>query len=223
MSVVVGVAGGVLAARAIAAAADQTVRLSLSVVVAYGTYLLAEAAGLSGILATVLAGIVMGTRMRREERSRALAREIADLWEVIAFVLTSLVFLLIGFAIAVPSLFGATTAIALGTAAVLAARAFNVYVPTLLARLRRRAAALPRGWSHVIVWSGLRGAIALAAALSLPADFPRRELVQETCFGIVLATLLVQGGTAPLVVRWAIREPGPATALRSRREEVRPL
>jgi len=66
------------------------------------------------------------------------------------------------------------------------------------------ARRLPRGWTHVVFWSGLRGAVALAAALSLPPDFRERELVQDISFGIVLATLLLQGTTAPLVVRRAL-------------------
>jgi NhaP-type Na+/H+ or K+/H+ antiporter len=76
--------------------------------------------------------------------------------------------------------------------------------------------AVPRGWAHVIFWSGLRGAVALAAALSLPADFPQRELLQQISFGIVLVTLLVQAAGAPLVVRLALRGAHGSTALRSR-------
>jgi CPA1 family monovalent cation:H+ antiporter len=79
------------------------------------------------------------------------------------------------------------------------------------------ARALPRGWGHVIFWSGLRGAVALAAALSLPSDFPQRELIQQISFGVVLVTLLVQGAGAPFVVRLALRGASGATALRSGR------
>jgi len=67
----------------------------------------------------------------------------------------------------------------------------------------------------VIFWSGLRGAIALAAALSLPTDFPQRELLQQVSFGIVLVTLIVLGSGAPLVVRRALRGGDGSTALRS--------
>ena len=67
----------------------------------------------------------------------------------------------------------------------------------------------------MIFWSGLRGAIALAAALSLPADFPQRELLQGVSFGIVLVTLIAQGTGAAFVVRRALRGGDGSTALRS--------
>jgi CPA1 family monovalent cation:H+ antiporter len=143
-------------------------------------------------------------------------RETGDLWDVVAFILTSLVFLLIGFAIGLPSLLGAGAGVVIGTAAVIAARALIVYAPAATVRLWTPAGAVPRGWAHVIFWSGLRGAVALAAALSLPADFPQRELLQQISFGIVLVTLLVQGAGAPLVVRVALRGARDSTALRSR-------
>ena len=143
--------------------------------------------------------------MRRSVGSDALVREIEDLWDVVGFVLTSLVFLLIGFAVRLPSLLGSGAAIVVGTAAVVVGRALIVYLPAAAVRLWSRTTFLPRGWVHVIFWSGLRGAIALAAALSLPADFPRRELLQDVSFGIVLVTLLAQGTGAALVVRRALR------------------
>ena len=218
VSAVVGVGGGLVAARLMRATSERTIQLALSLVAAYGTYQLADAVGLSGILATVMAGIALGSRMRRQRGSDALVTEIDDLWEVVAFILTSLVFLLIGFAIRLPSVLSAVTGIIVATAAVVAARALMVYTPAAALRLWVPARAVPSGWTHVIFWSGLRGAIALAAALSLPADFPDRELVQQISFGVVLVTLLVQGAGAPLVVRLALRGGAGSTALRSRRQ-----
>jgi len=214
VSGIVGVGGGLIAARLIRATNERTIQLGVSLVAAYATYQLADIVGLSGILATVIAGIALGSRMRRTAGAEILVGEIEDLWEVIAFVLTSLVFLLIGFAIRLPSLLNAANAVIVGTGAVVAARALIVYVPALAVRLWAPARLVPRGWAHVIFWSGLRGAVALAAALSLPADFPQRELLQQISFGIVLVTLLVQGPGAPLVVRLALRGERP-TALRS--------
>ena len=67
----------------------------------------------------------------------------------------------------------------------------------------RRSRPMPIGWLHVLFWAGLRGAVAVAMALSLPPDLPQRELLQDVAFGIVLFTLFVQGTTAELVVRRA--------------------
>jgi len=215
VSSVVGVAGGLVAADLVRRTGERTIQLAISLVAAYGTYQLADAVGLSGILATVIAGIALGSRMRRTAGSETLVREIEDLWEVVAFVLTSLIFLLIGFAIRLPALVTAAPAIAIGTGAVVAARALLVYVPAAAVGLWARTGAVPRGWAHVIFWSGLRGAIALAAALSVPTDFPDRARIQQISFGIVLVTLLVQGAGAPLVVRRAFGGAERATALRS--------
>jgi CPA1 family monovalent cation:H+ antiporter len=215
ISAVVGVAGGLIAARLIRATSERTIQLAVSLVAAYGTYQLADLVGLSGILATVIAGIALGSRMRRTADSETLVREIEDLWDVVAFVLTSLVFLLIGFAIRLPTLLGAGSAVVIATAAAVLARALIVYVPAVAAGLVARARPVPHGWAHVIFWSGLRGAIALAAALSLPADFPQRELLQQVSFGLVLVTLLVQGAGASLVVRRALAGAERSTAVRS--------
>jgi Na+:H+ antiporter len=70
--------------------------------------------------------------------------------------------------------------------------------------VRGRNHGLPMGWLHILFWGGLRGAVAIALALSLPVDFPQRELLQEITFGIVLFTLLVQGTT----VEWLIGRVG---------------
>ena len=62
---------------------------------------------------------------------------------------------------------------------------------------------VPTSWLHVLNWTGLRGAVAMALALSLPGDVPDRALLQGATFGIVLFTVLVQGTTAERVMRWA--------------------
>lgn len=215
VSAIVGVGGGVLAARFMRATNERTTQLAISVVTAYGTYQLADMFGLSGILASVIAGIALGTSMRRTAATEALVTEIEDLWDVVAFMLTAVVFVLIGFVIRFPEVFGAAAGIVTATVAVLGARALIVYLPAAAVRFWARAGSVPPGWAHVIFWSGLRGAIALAAALSLPADFPEREVIQQISLGVVLVTLVMQGAGAPLVVRLALRGAPASTALRS--------
>ena len=130
------------------------------------------------------------------------------MWEFLSFILTAIVFLLVGLAITPGSLFDAALPIAVGIVAVLAGRVIVIY--GLLggaARIARRSErGLPRGWLHVLFWSGLRGAVAVALALSLPDSIPQRSLLQAITFGIVLFTLIVQGGT----IRWVVsRALGP--------------
>jgi CPA1 family monovalent cation:H+ antiporter len=203
ISVAIGAAAGFLASRLLARVDDHLIELTISLFVAYGTYLVADVLGESGVIATVVAGIALGSYGRRIGMS-ARAREVIDVvWEFLSFLLTTLTFILVGLAISLPSLGQAVLPIAWGVAAVLVARALVSYVLVGgTARLvRGRQRAIPAGWLHVLFWSGLRGAVAVALALSLPADFPQRALLQEIAFGIVLFTLLVQGMTIDGLVR----------------------
>lgn len=206
-SVAIGAIAGLLADRAMAAAGHAALRLAISLVLAYGAYQAADLLGLSGIVATVVGAVILGSRMRDRGDAGGAVHDLDRLWTAIAFVLTVVTLLGIGFAIDVTTLGEAAGAIAAGTAAVLGARALMVYVPLALRRAAGHA-EIPPGWAHVLFWSGLRGAIALAATLSLPGAIPQRPLLQQIAFGIVLVTLLVQGGAAPFVIGRALRE-GP--------------
>lgn len=186
---------------------DHLIELMLTLVAAYGTYVVADIVHQSGIIAVVVAGIVIGT-YRHETLFTARARDAIDtVWEFLAFVLTGLAFLLIGIAISLESLSSALTYIVWGVVAVLVGRALVIYgllggAAAISSRLGL-APQIPVSWLHVINWTGLRGAVAMALALSLPSDVPNRPLLQGTIFGIVLFTVIVQGTTAERVVRWA--------------------
>ena len=193
------------------------IELTLTVLAAYGTYLVADLVHASGIIASVVAGIVIGTYGRRAGLSPRALDAIDVVWEFIAFILTGAAFLLIGIAIPLSTLAAAVVAIVWGVLAVLIGRAVVVYA--LLggaARLERRIGlvpALPVSWLHVMNWTGLRGAVATALALSIPEATPDRELLQGIAFGVVLFTLIVQGTTAGRVLRWSgVGEDGEAGA-----------
>ncbi len=211
VSVAIGAVAGFAASRIVAGVDDHLIETSVSVVLAYGTYVVADLLHESGVIATVVAGITLGSYGRRIGMSERTREAIDTVWEFTAFMLTAIVFLLVGLAIEVGDLVDALGPIAVGIVAVLAGRAFVSY--GLLgggARLVRGAGrGIPPGWIHVLFWSGLRGAVAVALALSLPADFPQRALVQTITFGIVLFTLIVQGGTITWVVRRAL---GPTSS-----------
>jgi CPA1 family monovalent cation:H+ antiporter len=186
---------------------DHLVELTISVVLAYGTYLVADDLHQSGVIATVVAGAVLGSYGRRIGMSRRTEEALDLVWEFIAFILNALVFLLIGVATSVGDLGAALPAIAWGVAAILVGRAIVIYgllgLPARLAHRARGTPAIPIPWLHVMFWAGLRGAVAMALALSLPAAFPDRERILGIVFGIVLFTLLVQGTTVEFVVRRA--------------------
>ena len=135
----------------------------------------------------------------------AETRQAIDIvWEFIAFLATTLVFLLIGLAIGVSQLLAAAFASIAVLAALLVSRGVIVYgllggSAWLLHRLGR-VRVMPASWLHVIAWSGLRGAVSVALALSLPTDLPQRALLQGIVFGTTLLTLVIQGPTArPLI------------------------
>ncbi|HEY7132014.1 MAG TPA: cation:proton antiporter [Candidatus Limnocylindrales bacterium] len=208
---VIGAAAGFAAGRLVRIVDDHLVELTITIVLAYGTYLLAAALGGSGVIATLVAASIFGAGARRSltERTR---ETIDDVWELVAFLLTAGVFLLVGVSIAPGTLVHAAGPIAAGILAVLIARGIVVYGllggAARLAAARRPEVAMPIGWLHVLFWAGLRGAVSVALALSLPADLPNRELLQGITFGIVLFTLLVQGTTIGWVVRAAgVSEP----------------
>jgi CPA1 family monovalent cation:H+ antiporter len=218
ISAVIGLGLGVLAAQVMNRTEEQAIELTISLVLAYGTYLLADHVHASGIIATVVAGIVLGTYGRRIGMPLRTFDALDATWEFIAFLLTALVFLLIGTAITVGQLREAAAAIAWGVAAILVGRAIVVY--GLLGLAARALHAAGRGpglrtsWLHVLFWAGLRGAIAVALALSLPQDLPDRTRLQGIAFGITLFTLLVQGPTTDLLLR-RLRIPGDADDRRS--------
>ena len=204
VSVAGGVAMGVIGALVVRGSRFSLVAFIVTVVLAYATFGLAQATGLSGVLATVVGATTLGTLLRRSWSDHVLAERIDRTWSGIAFALSGVTFFAIGLVIDLPSLGDMLGPIAVGVVAVVAARALIVYVPWALLR-----PPVPLGWAHVLVGSGLRGAIAFAAALALPVAFPRRLDVQEIAFGIVLVTLVAQALLAPALVRAAVPAPKP--------------
>jgi CPA1 family monovalent cation:H+ antiporter len=206
-SVAIGALAGFFISRTLKATSDHLIELTLTLLAAYGTYLVADLLHQSGIIASVVAGIVLGTYGRREGLSRHAQEAIDVVWEFLAYVLTGAAFLLVGLAIPLGVLAAAAISIAWGVVAVFIGRAIVVYgMLGGASRLGRRIGhvrPLPLSWLHVMNWTGLRGAVATALALSIPEGTPDRELLQGIAFGIVLFTLVVQGTTAERVLLWA--------------------
>jgi CPA1 family monovalent cation:H+ antiporter len=209
LSGAIGLVTGFAAARVIGSLADHLIELVITVVLAYGSYLLADQFGLSGVIATVTAGIVLGNLGPARRRAQDGSDPIDTVWEFIAYLLTAFVFLLVGLAIPPARLLESVVPIAWGIVAILVGRAFVVYVvlggASRLTVSPGLAERIPRSWLHVLFWAGLRGAVALAMALSLPADIPQRSLLQEITFGVILFTLLIQGTTIGWVVDHTVR------------------
>jgi monovalent cation:H+ antiporter, CPA1 family len=216
ISMVIGFVVGQIGTRLIVRIDEHVVELGISLLLAYGTYLLADALHQSGVIATAVAGLVLGNEGRRLGLSDRTIEALDTVWEFLAYLLTALVFLLVGLAIPAATLVAALPAIALAVAAVLGARALMVY--GALGVIRRLTPPsrdrLPTAWIHIVFWSGLRGAIAVALALSLSPDVPDRAQIQQVAFGVVLFTLAVQATTAEqLIERLGIRRAEPVGEL----------
>jgi CPA1 family monovalent cation:H+ antiporter len=184
---------------------DHLVETALTMVAAYGSFLAAEFFHLSGVLATVAAGLLMGNLgVLGEPKQNSLSsrgrESVLAFWDFAAFIANSMVFLLIGVTDGgIP--FGSLGVIALVTAIslVLIGRALSVYPLCLIFAGSRWA--IPIRQQHVLWWGGLRGALALALALALPLSIPWRNEIVIAAFGVVAFSVVVQGLTMPPLLR----------------------
>lgn len=214
LGAVVGVVLGYGAAQIIKRVDDAMIELTVTVVAAYGSFAVAEHLHLSGVIATVAAGMLCGNYAARIGMSPTTRVAVETFWEYLAFALNSIVFLLIGAEVSLGTVLASWKAIVVAYLAVTLGRAVIVYVVTALLRPSRMR--IPWRWAAVLTWSGLRGALSMVLVLGLPADFPQRELLVHMTFGVVLLSILVQGlTTSPL-----LRKLGVATVLSKAAEKL---
>jgi CPA1 family monovalent cation:H+ antiporter len=203
--VLVGLLCGGAAILVAGRTSDHLVETALTTVAAYGSFLLAEYFHLSGVLATVAAGLLMGNLGVLGEPNEKLlssrGREfVLAFWEFAAFIANSLIFLLIGVTVAGIRFDGlGWKALLVAVGLVLIGRALSVY-PLCLPFVRSRW-AIPASEQHVLWWGGLRGALALALALALPPSLAMRNEIVVATFGVVAFSVIVQGLTMPLLLR----------------------
>ncbi|MEB3147733.1 MAG: Na+/H+ antiporter, partial [Sphaerospermopsis sp.] len=177
------------------------VEQSLTLVSAYGSYIIAEELGGSGVIAVVTTGLILGnfgSRIGMNPRTRII---VSEFWEFIAFFVNSIVFLLIGDQVRFASLGDYLPIIIITIVGMVIARAISVY---LLGFIANRLTNSEIGISEqtVLWWGGLRGSVSIALALSVPTILGEREELIATVFGVVLFTLLAQGlTTKPLLAR----------------------
>ena len=228
--VAIGVVIGLISGEILRRLDDPPVEVLISIVIPFAAYLPADQLDLSGVLAAVAAGLVIGSRLGTilTPNSRVLW---LTTWKMIGFVLNGFVFVLIGLQLPeiLRGLGGRPPMHVLGLAAlvcgvVVVTRLVWVFASSLLPGSPRRiiAARDPRlatRLTFVVGWSGLRGSVSLAAALALPAGFPERNLILLLTFAVILVTLVGQGLTLPAVLRWAAwdgTEPDGDEATRAR-------
>lgn len=191
---------GYIASRVTSAFDDHLLEITLTMVTAYGGFLLADHLKVSPVITVVAAGIVVGNYGSRSGMSATTRLAVNSFWEYAAFLVNSLLFLLIGLQVQVPLLVKHGQLIGYGVLAVFIARLLVVYGICPFVSTTRLP--IPDKWRHLMFWGGLRGALVMALALSLPLSFPEREAIINMTFGVVLFTLLVPGLTMEPLVRF---------------------
>jgi CPA1 family monovalent cation:H+ antiporter len=215
--IIVGLVLGWITAQLVARLRDRLIVTSLTTILAFGSYLAAEQLHVSGVLSVVVAGLLVGN-VGMAGVAPSTKMMILNLWEYLAFLANSMVFLIIGLNTDLILLWENLDVLAVAIVAVVGSRAIVVYGFSWLAHLWRKKSYFPPSWRHVLFWGGLRGAISLALALSLPADMPDRRELQAMAFGVVLFTLLAQGTTIQfLLERLGLTKRSPQWVSRERR------
>jgi CPA1 family monovalent cation:H+ antiporter len=232
-----GAAVGWLSLRARHRTHDPQIEITLSLITPYVAYWIPEHFGGSGVIATVACGLYVSWNgplwISSETRLQGIF-----FWNLVIYLIEGLLFLLTGFQLR--SLFEKSKAfpldeilfaIALVTVMVIVARFAWVYpatyLPRLSKRLRARDPSPPWQWVFAIAFTGVRGAVSLAAALALPLalpngeDFPYRDLILFVAFGVILTTLVGLGLGLPTVIRWlGLAQAGRAEHLAERTSEI---
>jgi len=179
---------------------DPMIEITLTTIAAYGAFVAAENLHYSGVIATVTAGMVAGNYGARVGMSPSTRLAIESFWEYVAFALNSIVFLLIGFEVHISDLAASWQMILVAYISVTLGRSLVIFgVSSIFRKSRER---IPWSWSVVVTWGGLRGALPMVLALSLPQNFPHRDLLVTMTFGVVTISILLHGLTAAPLLNW---------------------
>jgi CPA1 family monovalent cation:H+ antiporter len=178
---------------------DHLVEITLTTIAAYGSFLLAEHFHMSGVLASLSAGLLVGNFGMMRSISENSRSHVLAFWEYAAFLANSVVFILIGGHEAHQHLTVVAGAAAVAMVLVLAGRSLAVY--PICALFATSGLRIDHRYQHVLVWGGLRGALALALALALPGNIPERGEIIAVSFAVVAFSIFVQGLTMPYLIR----------------------
>ena len=178
---------------------DHLVEITFTTVAAYGSFLLADHFGFSGVLATITAGLVMSNFTWIDAISPRGKEAVQTFWEYAAFVANSLVFLLIGMHEAGQNLIAIWLPAGIAIALVTLGRAVAIYPCCLL--FSRSSLRVSARHQHILFWGGLRGALALALALGLSPGIPLRENIIAISFAVVAFSIFAQGLTMTPLLR----------------------
>ncbi|MFZ4452434.1 cation:proton antiporter [Salibacterium aidingense] len=175
---------------------DYPLEIIFSIILFYGAFLLAETLEASGVIAVVVAALILGNYGSEIGMSPATKLNISNFWDVVTLLANSLVFLIVGLEITRIDITDKWGLIFSAIFIVLIARSFAVYSSLMFIK------EMPSSWRHILNWGGLKGSLSIALVLSLPRDFTGREDVLIMAFGVVLFSLVGQGLTIKPLISW---------------------
>jgi CPA1 family monovalent cation:H+ antiporter len=206
-TLIITVAGGILCGALVAGGVlllagrtnDHLVEITLTTVAAYGSFLLAEHFHLSGVLASLVAGLLTGNIGSLGSFTDKGRESALSFWEFIAFIVNSLIFMLIGIRAAYQDFTNLLVPMLIAIVLMFAGRALAIYPLSVL--FSRSALQISFNHQHILFWGGLRGALALALALGLPPELPERGAIIAVAFAVVACSIFVQGLTMVPLLR----------------------
>lgn len=198
----VGLGVGALCSWLIRRIDDPVIEIALMTIAAYGSFVGAESLQVSGVIATVAAGMLCGSPAVRRGMSESTRIACESFWEYVVFALNSIVFLLIGLEVPLAALVHYWLPIVVAYLAVTLCRGFVLGAGRVL--VAASTDPPPWRWSLVLTWGGLRGALPMVLVLTLPRTFPFRDLLVAMTFGVAVLSILVHG----LTMRWLLARLG---------------
>jgi len=195
----VGIALGYLSIGLLRQADDPLGSILLTVAIALGAFQAGQFLHVSGVVAVVVAGLIVGNFEHSQVTSASTQVTLFSFWEYAGFGVNTFIFLLIGLEIKVTTLWQTLPGILLAFIAYQVGRALTVYPLLALVPLFDRP--IPMRWRHVLFVGNIKGSLSTALALSLPATLPGREQLIAIVLGIVLLSLVGQGVTLPWIVQ----------------------
>ena len=182
---------------------EHLIEVLFSILLAYGSYMLAERLEASGVIAVVFAGLMVGNVGRQTAMSATAILSLGLTWEVIAFIANSLAFIAIGFAVDPVLVVENFHLVLLVWLAATAARALMTYAIGGIDQALR--GTYPRSWLHIIHWGGLKGTVPVALALGMTGSIALIDMaprLQAIVAGVVMLSMLIQGTSLKWLLRW---------------------
>ncbi|RLI76638.1 Na+/H+ antiporter [Archaeoglobales archaeon] len=197
--VIIGLILGYAAYKILGYIDDHLIEVTITLILAFSSFIIAESFHVSGVIAVVAAGLIIGNYGKVFSMSPSTRISLITFWGFVVFMINSLVFILIGMDIHLDKLLNYWNAILIAIPVVLFSRILAVYPILNVFNLFEKSGKIPLLWQHVIFWGGLHGTIPVALALSL--DIVNRDVIASMVFGVVLFSLVVQGISLEFIVK----------------------